>query len=259
MKRLFFGIGVALALALVGACGGGGSDSAAVSGSTTPTPNGVATLSGLQGQLASVVLQQSDMPDGLDGSGPTFSTDEDVAGPNVQALQTMVQEGRQLGVDVQFIPTDRLDPNSPLRGGVQSSASVYTNANGASQSFNDTASQARANDWAANYPDLQNLQVTTVPQTIGDESLWLRIVGVDQCPGAVTASPGANGSAPSPTNCGDAQLVVLDNVILRVGRIRQFLQISSFYHVNGHPDQLQSQILQWAQTVAQRSAATFPA
>jgi hypothetical protein len=197
--------------------------------------------------------------DGLEGSGPAFSTNEQVAGPNIDVMQKLVDEGRQLGVDVQFIPTDKLDPNSPLRGGIQSSASVYTNPNGASLSFNDTATQARANDWAANYPSLQNLQVTEVQETIGDESLWLRIAGVDPCPGAQAPSPGASGAAASPTNCGEAKLVVLDNVIFRVGRVREFLQISSLYPVGGQPDQLQSQILQWAQTAAQRAASTFPA
>ena len=115
----------------------------------------------------------------LDRPRRPFSTNDQVAGPNQEALQTLIQQGRQLGVDVQFIPTQRLDPNTPLRGGIGSSASVYTNTVGASESFQQTAAAARANNWAANYPDFIDLHVIEVPQTIGDESVWLRIAGKD--------------------------------------------------------------------------------
>jgi hypothetical protein len=164
-------------------------------------------------------------------------------------LQTLVQEGRQLGVDVQFVPTNRLDSASPIKGGIQSSASVYTNVLGATQSYDDTANQARANNWQANYPALRDLRVTTVQETVGDESLWLRISGVE-CQSGTTASP--------PPSCSDASLVALDNVILRVGRVRAYLQVSSVYAIGGQPEQLQSQILQWAQAVADRASQTFP-
>jgi hypothetical protein len=213
---------------------------------------GIATLSGLQAQLASVVLQQSDVPEGLDGSAPAFSTDEDVAGPNTNQLQTLLQQGRQLGVDVQFLPTDRLDPSSPVRGGIQSSASVYTNTLGATMSFGATAVQARANDWQANYPDMQGLQVTEVQQKFGDESLWLRITGAQGCTPATSPVPGA------PTaSCNEQQLVVLDNVIFRVGRVREFLQVSSLVPLASETSVFEDQVAQWAQTLAQYAATTF--
>jgi hypothetical protein len=251
MTRWLVG-GVATVLLIVGACGGG-SD-----GTPTPTGSfaGLATLSGLQGQLASILLQQADVPDGLDGSAPSFSTDEDVAGDNAQAMATLLDEGRQLGVDTQFIPTDRLDPNSPLKGGVQSSASVYLTALGASRSFQDTAAQARANNWQAGYPDFQDLTVTEVNRPLGDESLWLRIAGKEQCQVESTTAA-TNGSVPAAT-CSGQQLVILDNVIFRVGRARAFLQVATIFPLGTPPDVFEDQIQTWAQTVAQRAATTFP-
>ncbi len=231
---------------------GGGNDSTGSATPATTGPGGIATLSGLQGQLAAVVLQQSEVPDGLDAAAPAFSTNEDVAGSNQDALAKMVNQGRQLGVDVQFIPTDRLDPNSPLRGGIQSSASVYTNTLGASESFQDTAAQARANDWAANYPDLIDVTVREVPQTFGDESVWLRIAGKDCQP---SPSPGAT---PKPCN-GTQHELFIDNVVFRVGRVRAYIQISSFFDVDlATPNIYEDEVSGWAATVVQHAKATFP-
>jgi hypothetical protein len=252
MTRWLFLAVTALLFTLAVACGGGGSDAS----STTPTASvgGIATLSGLQAQLAAVVLQQSDVPNGLEGAAPSFSTNEDVAGQNTSQLQTLVQEGRQLGVDVQFIPTDRLDPSSPVRGGIQSSASVYTNTLGASTSFQATAVQARANNWQANYPDMQGLQVTEVQQKFGDESIWLRITGAEGCTAAASPVPGV----PTTTCSSGQQLVILDNVIFRVGRVREFLQVSSLVPLASQTSVFEDQVAQWAQTLAQYAATTFP-
>ena len=243
---LYAGLGLFL---LVAACGGGGS-----SGSATPTASvgGVATLSGLQGQLAAVVLQPGDVPAGLDGTSPTFSTNLDVAGSNQDALQKLVEQGRQLGVDVQYIPTERLDPNSPLRGGIQTSASVYTNTSGASQSFQDTAAQARANDWQANYPDMLDLQVTEVQRPIGDESIWLRLAGKDCLPSPMPA-------ATAQACTGPQHEVIVDNVVFRVGRVRAYLQVSTLFPAEtATADVYENEISQWAQSVVQHARDTFP-
>lgn len=251
-RWLFLAAVTTLLLAFALACGGGGSNDSFA----TPTGSvgGIATLSGLQAQLAAVVLQPSDVPNGLEGSAPAFSTNEDVAGQNVDQLQTLVQQGRQLGVDVQFIPTDRLDPSSPFRGGIQSSASVYTNSVGASTSFQATTVQARAHDWQANYPDMQGLQVTEVQQKFGDESLWLRITGSQSCQAAETPPAGV----PTPSCRSGQQLVILDNVIFRVGRAREFLQVTSLASLASQTDVFEDQVGQWAQTLAQHAATTFP-
>lgn len=249
MRRLlpFCFLCVLLALA---ACSGGG-DSVSSTPSTTSV-GGIATLSGLQAQLAAVVLQQAEVPDGLEAAAPAFSTNGDVAGPNQEALQKMVEQGRQLGVDIQFIPTDRLDPASPLRGGIQSSASVYTNTLGASDSFQETAVQARANNWEANYPELIDVHVTEVPQKIGDESIWLRIAGKDCEP---SPSPGVT---PKPCD-GTQHRLFVDNVVFRVGRVRAYLQVSSLFDIDkATPDAYQNEVSEWAASVVQHAKTTFP-
>ncbi len=243
---LYAGLGLFL---LVAACGGGGS-----SGSATPTASvgGVATLSGLQGQLAAVILQPGDVPDGLDGTSPTFSTNVDVAGSSQDVLQKLVEQGRQLGADVQYFPTERLDPNSPLRGGIETSASVYTNTLGASQSFQDTAAQARANNWQANYPDMLDLQVTEVPRPIGDESIWLRLAGKDCLPSPMPAATAQPCTGPQ-------HEVIVDNLVFRVGRVRAYLQVSTLFPAaTATADVYEDEISQWAQSVVQHAKDTFP-
>ena len=71
MNRLIVG-GVTMILLVAAGCGGDNGPN----GTTTPTGTvaGIATLSGLQAQLASVLLQQADVPPGLDASAPSFST-----------------------------------------------------------------------------------------------------------------------------------------------------------------------------------------
>jgi hypothetical protein len=234
---------------LVAACGGGTS-----SGSATPStgPGGVATLSGLQAQLAAVLLQPGDVPVGLEGSAPTFTTNVDLAGSSQGALQKLVDQGRQLGADVQYIPTQRLDPNSPLQGGIETSASVYTNTLGASQSFRDTAAQARANNWQANYPAMLDMQVTEVQRPIGDESIWLRLAGKDCLP---TPSPGLTAQACN----GPQHQVIVDNVLFRVGRVRAYLQISTLFPAGtAAADVYEDQISEWVQSVVQHAKDTFP-
>jgi hypothetical protein len=212
---------------------------------------GLPTLTGIQGQLAAIVLQQSDVPEGLEGSAPSFSTNEDIAGLSAEVMQTLVQQGRQLGVDVQFLPTDRLDPASPLRGGIQSSASVYMNSLGATETYQKTVSDARANNWEANYPDILDMKVTEVPRLFGDESLWLRLAGKD-C--VTNALPGD----PAPTCDGEQQTVIIDNVILRIGRVRAYLQVSTIFPADAAPDAFEEEISQFAMTVVQHAGATFP-
>lgn len=249
MRHVFLYSGLGLLL-LVAACGG---DDSSGSGTPTGTDNGgIATLSGLQGQLAAVLLQQAEVPDGLEGSAPDFSTNEDLAGPNQQELQRLVEQGRQLGADVQFIPTSRMDPNSPLRGGIGSSASVYTNTLGASESFQDTVAQARSNNWEANYPAILGVQVTEIQRPIGDESIWLRIAGKD-----CTPAPASGVSAPVCN--GPQHEVIIDNVVFRVGRVRAYLQVSTLFPMDtATADIYQDEVSTWAEAVVQHARDKFP-
>ena len=126
---------------------------------------------------------------------------------------------------------------------------------GASQSFQDTAAQARANNWAANYPDFQDIHVTEVQHTFGDESLWLRIDGKEQC--SSSDAPSSPPIAPS-TLCSGQQLLIIDNVIMRIGRVRAFLQVSTLFPSTAATNSFEDQVQQWAETVAQRANTTFP-
>src|SRR5215813_598594 len=100
MRPVLLSLGLCVLLIATGC---GDDDSSSSTSPTSSTIGGVATLSGLQAQLASVVLQQADVPDGLEGSAPVFSTNAEVAGADQDTLAKLTQQGRQLGVDVQFV------------------------------------------------------------------------------------------------------------------------------------------------------------
>lgn len=254
MNRYLFGL-LAATLALLVACGGDATINIGGQGSPTAVPT--VTLTPLQQSLASIVLQPADLPDGLDSGAPDFSTNEDLAGSDLEMLAHLIEVGRQLGVDVQFIPTDRLEDDNPLRGGLQSTASVYTSEGGASQTFRETADEARANDWEANYPSIPDLHVTEIEQSIGDESLWLRITGKAECTFVTTPTPDEHGVVPSPV-CQDTKLLIIDNVIFRSGRVRGYLQVSTLFVPQAPLDSYVTQIKAMADIVAQRATTAFP-
>lgn len=259
MVRTLFVVLIGALAALAVACGGDDDAPGDTSGSPTIAPSGTVdpNQQALRDQLASILLQANEVPPGLDVGAPIFATNEQAAGTNQEALQHMIETGRQLGADKTFLPTDRLSPAESVRGGVQSSASVYTGAAGAAQTFQETVDEARANDWAANYPDLEELRVDEIPQTIGDESLWLRISGLEQCEAAVTNTPGPDGTVP-PATCEGKKRVILDNIIFRVGRVRALISVSSLVAQQAEPDILVPQFKGWADLVAGRAATTFP-
>lgn len=257
MKKLSIIVFIVVALAFVIACGGDDDDPPADSASVSVTPPVSAEQQDLRDKLASILLRPSDLPPGLELSGPIFSTNEQVAGPNQDELQRLIELGRQLGVDSQYIPTDALDPAEPARGGVQSSASVYVAPAGASATFQETAGQARANDWAANYPNLDEVKAEELDKRIGDESLWLRISGLQGCTPLATNTPAPDGAVPSAT-CEGVRRVVIDNVIFRVGRVRAYVQVSSLFPEAAEPDVYTGIVGAWADIVAQRAAETFP-
>ena len=225
------------ALSILAACGG--DDGETSSSSARPT----ASLS-LEEQLAAVLLQPDDVLEGLVGSVPIYSTNAQLAADD-QDLERIEATGRLLGVDVQYVTTDDLDPLSPLRGGIQTSASVYTVSGSASETFNETVAAARANDWPANYPNLDDVRVIEIDRQIGDESLWLRVVGFGECepPSATCQSP----------------LIVLDNVIFRSGRVRGFLLVSTVFPNSADVDVVYTdEVRQWAQAVVDGAREVFP-
>jgi hypothetical protein len=250
--RLYIASIIALLAFLFGACGDD-DQPPTPAGSTSPAG---ATLSPLEQKLASVVLQPGDLPEGLDAGSPDFATNEDLAQGDQAALQRLIDVGRQLGVDVQFIPTDRLDETNPLRG-VQSSASVYTTGDGSTQTYRETADQARAVDWAKGYPELGDVQATEIHEDIADESLWIRVTGQLSCTFIVTPTPDAQGVVPSQT-CEDTKLFVVDEIIFRSGRTRAYLKFTTLFPPDTPRDAYISPIKSWADLVTQRAVAAFP-
>ena len=224
----------------------------------TPDPTRTTAVvdESLEGQLSSILLSEADIPAGLQGSGLAFSTNADVAGPNQREFDRLTQLGRLLGVDLTFIPTESLPANEVVRGGIQNSASVYENEFGATSSFQETSIQARATDWTASYDNLTDIQVVEVPQTVGDESLWIRISGVQTC--ALETPAGESPTGPVETfACPDGEVAIDDYVIFRAGRTRSLVKVLSSHPAGSSRDTYQDQIKAWADIVAQRATTTF--
>jgi hypothetical protein len=160
-------------------------------------------------------------------------------------------------VDLTFIPTETLPENEPVRGGIQNSASVYTNTGGASQTFQETAAEARSTDWKAGYPELSNVTVIEVNRQVGDESLWIRISGFETC--TVQTPVGQTPGGPVETfACPGGKFVVDDYVIFRAGRTRSLLKVLS-QHATSESGIFEEQVQAWAELVVERANATFPA
>ena len=245
-----------LVVALIIAACGGDDDGAA-----TPTPSGstqpseVPTLDPLRAELASILLTEDDVPQGLQASGLNFSSNEDLAGPSDEELLRLDELGRLMGVDLTFIPTTVLPEDSPVRGGIQNSASVYENAAGASQSFEQTEAEIRLTEWAPSYKDLTGLGVREIDRQIGDESIWVRISGFDQCT-QVTPPGAAPGTTPSET-CPPTRLITDDFVIFRVGRVRSLVKVLAAHDQFSPPEVFLDQLEAWAQTVVDNARETY--
>jgi hypothetical protein len=250
---LFFSLFALFASA--SACGGdddgGGDDTptAAVSPTVTRDP--------LQAGLASVLLQDEDVPEGLEGSGLNFSDNSQVAGPNQAELERLNTLGRQLGVDLTFVPTDSLADDEPVRGGIQNSASVYTNEDGASQTFRETVDSVRATDWQQSYPDLSEFDVRELDITVGDESIWLRVTGTETC---VAQTPmGASPTELPSVTCPAPRTIVDDYVIFRAGRVRSLVKVLSAHPIDADKGTVFTDTVQgWAELVVQRAGEVFP-
>jgi len=230
------------------ACSGGGGDSdgptptAAPSFTICGTPDApldeTANPQDIEAQLAAAVLREGDLPDDLQRSSLIFSTNEELSqgAPDEAAELARLEElGRQLGVEVAFVPLDPGSASSPVRGGIQNSVSAYMAADGAGQSLQQGVAEARQNDWEALYGDLTEVSVEELPRDVGDESVWFRVIGRDQ---------------------GD-RLVVDDQVVFRVGRARVFLRVISSFAERGPADQFAEEVDECAAIVVGRARSVF--
>ncbi len=229
------------------ACSGGGDSdeptpTAAPSSTVCGTPDAAsdetANPQDIAAQLAAVVLREGDLPDNLQRSSLIFSTNDELSqgAPDEAAELARLEElGRQLGVEVAFVPLDPGSASSPVRGGIQNSVSAYVAADGAGQSLQQGVAEARQNDWPALYTDLTDVSVEELPRDVGDDSVWFRVIGRDQ---------------------GD-QVIVDDQVVFRVGRARVFLRVISSFADRGSADQFAGQVEECAAIVVGRARATF--
>lgn len=232
----------ALLMALGAACSGG--DDGAPTDTAGPGP--VCVSSGLaptglvapldpQTELEAIVLRDEDVPD-LQRSSLTFSSNEDLADsaqdPEAE-LAKLEQLGRQLGVDVAFLPDANTD--SPVKGGIQSSVSIYQTADGASQSLQESIAEARQTDWEVRYPELTRVRDVEITRPIGDESAWFRITGRDP-----------------------AGLVVIDDqVVFRAGRTRAFVRVVSQFADETALDPFIGEVAACAGIVVERAQAVL--
>lgn len=195
IKALLVSLLATIALA---ACGGDDDD-----GSTTDNPVMRATMRGM-------VLQETDMPDGLHVFSGDFSTNADAAsflgaGPTEEQLD---EWGRILGFQITY---QRADPlNADVVSGVTSSISLYEEDTGAGDSFSERVTQARAADWSASHADLAEFEQLEVTADLpADDQLWLRFTGFKEV-------------APGET------VTVSDNqIVFRVGRSWGYLNVIS--------------------------------
>jgi hypothetical protein len=252
MRILVVSVAVCAMLALA-ACGG---DDDGPEATETAAP-GTSTAPGgdVEAKLASVLLQANEVPVGLQPSGLNFSDNSQVAGTQ-EELERLNTLGRLLGVDTTFVPSSDIPETEVVRGGIQNSASVYSNNAGASTTWQETRDSVRATDWQQQYPDLQEFKVAEVDRTVGDESIWLRITGIETC--AVQTPAGSTATAAPTVTCSDRRKVVDDYVIFRAGRVRQLIKVLSAHSVDAPEDVFEDQVQAWAQIVINRSNEVFP-
>lgn len=187
--------------------------------------------------LSAMVLTEDDLPDGLASTGQSFTTNEEAA-PNDPAEVTRLDTwGRQLGLGVDFVlDAQATGPQTFL--GVHSDASLYQDAQGCSRSYDYDVDQAKETDWEQSaLPGATDIAVTEMDASqIGEEAYWLRISGV--------SSDGEN-------------LLVIDQVIIREGRVRAFLRADSLFLPDAPRNSGEGQVLFWAQTMSSRIEAAL--
>ena len=193
-------------------------------GSETPTAP-VASPSPEQPTLEAMVLKADDLPAGLVRVSAVTSTNADVASAAAKPAEQMAileSWGRLLGYDVTFQPGPDAPQDLPIRG-VNSTASLYKTPDGAKQSFADGAHTARTQDWQKSYSNLSDVRVREIKQPeLADEVAWIRITGLQ----------------------GDKKDLILvdDFVLLRRGRVRGFLRITTLFPASAGQDAYHSEV-----------------
>jgi hypothetical protein len=164
--------------------------------------------------LQSMVLQQNEIPEGLENLGGSFSDNAQAAsglggGATKEQLDAW---GRVLGYQNDY---QRGEPSgTTAANALSTAATLYNNDDGASDSFADRVTRARAADWQQSHPDLTDFQQEEPPVELpADDSLWLHLTGFQQ------TGPTAN------------RLVSDDILVFRVGRTWGYLNVVSLANV----------------------------
>jgi hypothetical protein len=182
--------------------------------------------------LQSMVLQQTEIPEGLENLGGSFADNAQASsglgsGPTKEQLDGW---GRILGYQNDY---QRGDPSSTTAANALSTAAtLYNDDSGASDSFSDRVNRAREADWQASHGDLTEFQQEEVSRELpADASFWLHLTGFQQTGPAVT------------------RLVSDDILVFRVGRTWGYLNVVSLAAA-GETDRafLSSQVEQLART-----------
>jgi hypothetical protein len=160
--------------------------------------------------LATMVLQIGDVPPGMQSLGTSYSTNEQAAsglgsGPTKDQLDAW---GRLLGHSNDFQATDPATESSITA--VSTAVSIYKAAGGASDSFTNRVSAARAADWAGAHSDLAEFQQEELERDLGvDDMLWLHFTGFKEI------------------GAGDRRLISDDQVVFRIDRAWGFIGVIS--------------------------------
>src|SRR3990170_6248699 len=163
----------ALALLLLACNGKGGRDA-----DGTNTTNGNKDAEKI---LRQVVLQQADVPSGLQASDEQLTTNEQLiaSSPDPKAARREVDEwGRILAFEATFQPEPDAPPDMAVQA-ISSSASLYGDAAGAGLSYAKAERSIDETDWKSQHPELQDFQQQIVKKGgLADELVWLRLSGV---------------------------------------------------------------------------------
>lgn len=173
----------------------------------TPTPHAEDTPEGEI--LAASVLLDDDLPDGMITAASSYSRNEQlVEGEEDTAakLDELSQWGRLLGYEVNFVAGADA-PDSLDVVAITSTASLYSSAEGAGQSYDSDVQAARDADWAASYPAMTDLEVEQLERPdLADAAFWLRV------------------TAFQPAGGGGQSLYVEDFVVFRHDTLRGFVR-----------------------------------
>jgi hypothetical protein len=164
--------------------------------------------------LQSMVLQQTEIPEGLENLGGAFADNTQAVsdlgtGPTKEQLDSW---GRILGFQNDY---QRANPaNVSAINALSTAATLYKEAGGAADSFSDRVASARAADWRTSHADLTEFQQEELTRDFpADDALWLHLTGFQQ-------------TGPDLT-----RLVSDDILVFRVGRAWGYLNVVSLANV----------------------------